>query len=239
MKLRFGRMHTFVCLYDILFDFILCRLRRCRHLRCCCCLFRRNFCCAFLHSEYESNSSNSSWNQVMWKATCISFVECTYRQADRVQQHLNAIKINFMSLLNMIPSNFNLQWSRFFSFVLFLILSCVSFSRLLACCFYFSCVIILGSLHQLTALWLSSMNNAINCDFENNSNNNCSTSSNRKWNWCAKRERTKTNRNYFVAHFHMTLWRDPILWMCQCIVHIKIPIHPKRVMWLLSFDRDV
>lgn len=107
-------------------------------------------------------------------------------------------------------------------------------------------LLLLESLHQLTALWWSFMNNAINCDFKKKSNKrnntaaaakgglgcNCTVQS--KSMYARTRSFAFYNEIIFVVHFHMTLSRDPLICVCvfvrifQCIVHIKIKYSLKK-----------
>lgn len=187
----------------------------------------------------------------MWKATCISFDECTQRQADRVQHHLNAIKIKFTSsshrrLFFVVVLNIfrliSICSDRAYYFIFFsqshFVLFCFWFCRaflllcrrrryLLACCFNF----IMPFFWDLFINWLHSDCFLWTMQLIVISRMKATTSSGGVigsiW-----------NRNLLDVHFHMTLWCDPLSLGVLCVnVHIKIQYTLKRSD--VTFDRDV
>lgn len=146
------------------------------------------------------------------------------------------------------PSNFNLQWSRLlFYFFLIRISFCFWFCRafllhcrrcyLLACCVNF----VMAFFWDLFINWLHSdcffMNNAINCDFQNKSNNNKSSSESVIGSSENRNARiAHWNRNHFVVHFHMTLWCDPLFFWCVWTFTLKSHTLQRSDA---AFDRDV
>lgn len=189
----------------------------------------------------------------MWKATCISFDECTQRQADRVQHHLNAIKIKFTSsshrrLFFVVVLNIfrliSICSDRAYYFIFFLnrISFCFVFEFVVhffffvvvAVIFLHAVLILLchffgGSFHQLTALWLYFMNNAINCESHN------------LWfpEWKQQQAAEASLAAFETEIFLMytfTWLCGVTLFLCVCCVWmftLKSNTHSKGVMWLL------
>lgn len=229
MKLHFGMMHIFFLLSILFYVAVV-----------------QNFCCAFLHSEHECcNGAAATAVKIKWCGkwhaihsssvhTEASTSRATTFKCNKNKFHVFSVS-NTFRLISICSDRgcyyfflrllFHFVLSYFF---VFLVIIAVLHVVLILLCYF------LGSLHQSTALWLSLMNNAINCDFENNNKSSnrggggdgiLGVSEKRKWSHCAQKAPART-RSFALKPklFYCVLSHDFVAWP-YILFDAIVPVH--------------